>query len=212
MMFGVSPAYVISLKGEQFTAADQAGALKSIAALGFDCFQPEVFQQALLEEWTEGGARMVGREAGRLGLRASQLVGHFLLKAFDSVQAVDSDWGIAEVERFASTLGHFPECQILTVPLPPFKQRELPEVELKRLGRRLREKVATMSRGVASWGGTLALEIMPQSLVGGVAPLRELLDAVEPKVGYNFDTGHAWASKEPVVLVPEASVHRTVIV
>jgi sugar phosphate isomerase/epimerase len=52
-------------------------------------------------------------------------------------------------------------------------------------------------------GKRLALEILPGSLVGGLQGLLRLIDALgSPNFGYNFDTGHAWASREAIELVP----------
>ena len=54
-----------------------------------------------------------------------------------------------------------------------------------------------------SAGKRLALELMPLSLVGGTEGFLRLLK--EPGLGelaYNFDTGHAWARKERVELIP----------
>ena len=41
-LIGVSPAYVISRFGDQFTADQMAAGLEDVAAMGFGGFQPEV--------------------------------------------------------------------------------------------------------------------------------------------------------------------------
>jgi sugar phosphate isomerase/epimerase len=57
---------------------------------------------------------------------------------------------------------------------------------------------------IAEEGGKrLALEILPGSLIGGLQGLLRLIDVLEsPNFGYNFDTGHAWASREAIELIP----------
>jgi len=57
---------------------------------------------------------------------------------------------------------------------------------------------------IAEKGGKkIALEILPGSLVGGLQGLLHLIDILgSPNFGYNFDTGHAWASREAIELAP----------
>ena len=46
MMFGVSPAFVLSLHGQDFSVDDFCEALPRIGRLGFTAYQPEVFHAA----------------------------------------------------------------------------------------------------------------------------------------------------------------------
>ncbi len=43
---------------------------------------------------------------------------------------------------------------------------------------------------------------MPYALLAGTGALKMFLDELPESVGFNFDTGHAWACKERIELVP----------
>lgn len=200
MKFGVSPSYMISLWGEEFTAEQQIESLPGIADLGFWSFQPEVYLSDRLAQWVSGGAARVGAAADRYGLTASQLVGHFLLHGFDTEESLYSDWGINEAGRFAETSSLLPGCEVVTLPLPAFASG--PQPDPAALRGRLLEKLRLLADAVAEGGCRLALELLPYSLLGGTGDLRALLQELPERVGYNFDTGHAWACKERVELIP----------
>jgi sugar phosphate isomerase/epimerase len=49
----------------------------------------------------------------------------------------------------------------------------------------------------------MALEILPGAVVGGIDGFLRLCDHIgTDTLGLNFDTGHAWASKENLYLIP----------
>jgi sugar phosphate isomerase/epimerase len=49
----------------------------------------------------------------------------------------------------------------------------------------------------------MALEIMPAAIIGGIDGFLRLCDQLgSDSLGLNFDTGHAWASKENMYLIP----------
>ena len=78
-MIGVSPAYFISRFGNGFTPRQVAGDLETLAKMGFEGFQLEVFHGERLAEWVSKGAFAVRDRSRGLGLRASQFVAHFML-------------------------------------------------------------------------------------------------------------------------------------
>lgn len=200
MKFGVSPAYMISLWGETFTVEEQIGSLAGIAALGFQAFQPEVYLPERLGGWLSGEAARLGEAAEGAGLVASQLVGHFLLHGFDLEESLLSEWGIEEAGRFSQTASLLPGCEVVTLPLPPFAPGPVPDPVALR--RRLISKLGAIATAVEESGQRLALELLPHSLLAGTGDLKTLLDSLPESVGYNFDTGHAWACKERVELIP----------
>ena len=200
MKFGVSPAYMISLWGEAFTAEQQIESLPGIVDLGFRAFQPEVYLPERLGPWISDGASRVGEAAERTGLTASQLVGHFLLHGYETEEALYSDSGIEEAGKFAETAALLPGCEVVTLPLPAFVPGPTPETNALR--GRLREKLAAVAAAVGESGVKLALELLPYSLVGGTEALRAAMEELPETVGYNFDTGHAWACKERIELIP----------
>ena len=60
---GVSPAYHLSRYGDRFTPEDVAASLGDIQALGFSCFQLEVFHPDTLSDWLRRGAALVENAA-----------------------------------------------------------------------------------------------------------------------------------------------------
>ena len=117
-MFGVSPAYFISRFSDRFSAIDIADSLPDLARAGFDAFQPEIFHPETIDSWLAGGAARVDQAARDTGLSPSQFVGHFLLHAFESPEAIASAWGIEETEKTLGVMGGIGGCTILTVPIP----------------------------------------------------------------------------------------------
>ncbi len=203
--FGVSPAYFFSRFTTDFTVEQIAQALPDLRALGFDGFQLEIYHVDRLEEWETKGA-MLASVAQEEGLIPTQFVGHFLLHGFESLETLRSAFGIEEMKRVLDILKDFPECRVITVPIPAFQipagsvwDRETYEDMYQRLV----EKVAFQLEIVEAAGFRMALEIVPSSLLGGIEgflKLRSLLGSTT--LGYNFDTGHAFSSKEILPFVP----------
>ena len=202
---GVSPAYQLSYYGDRFLPEDMAASLGNILAMGFSSFQLEVFHPDTLSLWVQQGSALVARAAEKHGIFPSQFTGHFLLHGFDSPSSLISDFGIEEIKSCLEILKPFPNCSVITLVVPAFS---LPEPvgnkeEYNRLWNRLIKKLQIMLTIVEGGGKRLALEILPGSLVGGLQGLLRLIDSLaSPNFGYNFDTGHAWASRETIELVP----------
>jgi sugar phosphate isomerase/epimerase len=208
MMFGVSPAFVLSGWGEGFSPADYAEALDVLAELGFTSFQLEVYSPDRLGEWLSGGSTLVGARADSLGLCPSQFVAHFLLSAFASSKALQSNQGLEEMKMIVEILQAFPACTVVTLPIGGFRTDSLRSAEVGRgkyeeLERRFEDKLLRILEIVERSGRRMALEILPYSFLGGTSGLLRLLESIaSQRLGYNFDTGHAWACKEDVALIP----------
>ncbi|MDZ7792580.1 MAG: sugar phosphate isomerase/epimerase family protein [Spirochaetia bacterium] len=93
---------------------------------------------------------------------------------------------------------------IITIPQPPF---ELPQNKkwpvYSALWSVYLNSLDKLRNLAAEVGFTLALEVLPGSLLGtidGFLRMTETLGA--PYIGLNLDTGHAWACKEKVELIP----------
>jgi sugar phosphate isomerase/epimerase len=207
-MFGVSPAYFLSRFTDRFTSRDIARSLPDLRRSGFRAFQPEVFHPANLEEWRKEGAVLIKEAADASGLVASQFVGHFLLHAFTTPEALASDFGIDETKKALEGVQQFPECGVLTVVIPAFTPSapaSLTPQAYAGFRSRLVEKLGRMLEITADAGRRLALEVLPGSLLGGTQGLLRLGDELGSSAfGYNFDTGHAWSCKEWVPLIPAA--------
>ena len=202
---GVSPAYHISRYGDRFRPEDVAASLNDLLSMGFSSFQLEVFHPDTLSDWAQRGSAMVAKAAEQQGILPSQFVGHFLLDGFNSPSSLESEFGINEVKSCVEILKPFPDCRVITLVVPAFSLSGITvdSALYLQLWNRLIEKMRLMLDIAEEGGKQLALEILPGSLLGGLQGLMRLIDALgSPNFGYNFDTGHAWASREAIELVP----------
>lgn len=203
-MIGVSPAYFISMAGDRFTPQDVAEALPEISGMGFRGVQLEIFHEEVLDLWLEGGARLVQDRLEDLGLVSTQFVAHFLMRAFADPGQLGSDYAIREMTKLLEIVDHFDACRIITVPLGPFEPVCQPgPSDYHAYQRILMEKLGRLLEMVSRTGRTLALEILPSALIGGIDGFLHFCDLIGfADLGLNFDTGHAWACKENLYLVP----------
>lgn len=203
-MSGVSPAYFISRFGNGFTPQQVAGDLKTLAKMGFEGFQLEVFHGETLMEWESEGAFAVRDRSRDLGLRASQFVAHFMLQDFADPQRLVSNEAIEHMKTVLDIVDHFDECRVVTVPLPAFECRTPSFVgDYKDLFERCAAKVSRLLAMVEDAGRRMALEILPGAIVGGIDGFLRLCEHLSSDtLGFNFDTGHAWACKENLYLIP----------
>ncbi|TVR28855.1 MAG: sugar phosphate isomerase/epimerase [Spirochaetaceae bacterium] len=205
-MFGVSPAYFISRCGDRFTPRNVIEGLADLKALGFDGFQLEIYHADTIQVWTGGGFGEIFAAADTAGMTISQFVGHALLNAFSDEAALLSPWGIAETAAIAALLP--PErCPVFTLPIPAFTSavgltRTL--AGWTRIEQRFVEKLGAMAGTIERRGLQVALEVLPGSLVGGIHGFLTLAERLQrdgvANLGFNLDTGHAWASREPLAL------------
>jgi sugar phosphate isomerase/epimerase len=206
-MYGVSPAFVLSGRGENFSSEDFCACLERIASLGFDAFQPELFHAERLPEWLNGGARRVAARSRALGLTASQFVAHFMMPRFASAAALRSDEGREELKKVAELAACFEGCRIITLPIGPWQYAPHLGEEASaqpELSGRFHDKLAGLLEIAAAAGFYLALEILPYSFLAGSEGFLRLHHALgSERLGLNLDTGHLWACKEPLPLLPE---------
>jgi sugar phosphate isomerase/epimerase len=201
---GVSPAYFISRYTDRFTPSDVCEGLAEIFELGFHQFQLEVFHLEDLAGWVNGGGRQVRRCSQEHGLRPSQFVAHFMLKAFSNTPSVMSDSGLVEIDSVLQIVDHFEDCPVVTIPLGAFDaQGIVRRSDYTALFNRCVEKIGRLLERVEGAGRRLALEIMPSAVIGGIDGFLRLCDQLQTdSLGLNFDTGHAWAAKENLHLIP----------
>ncbi len=203
-MIGVSPAYFISRFGNGFTPRQVAGDLETLAKMGFEGFQLEVFHGERLAEWVSKGAFAVRDRSRGLGLRASQFVAHFMLADFADRQSLISNAAIDQMKVVLDLVDRFDECRVITVPLPPF-ECETPSLadDYTGLFERCAGKVSRLLAMVEDAGRCMALEILPGAFVSGIDGFLRLCEHLgSDTLGLNFDTGHAWACKENLYLIP----------
>ncbi len=203
-MIGVSPAYLISRYGSRFTPEDVAGGLEQLAQMGFQGFQLEVFHADTLADWAGRGAALVRKRSSELGLQPTQFVAHFMLEAFADPEHLRSDAALEQMKSVLDVVERFEECRVVTVPLPAFKAAApLAAEEFRGLFDHCLEKVARLMGLVEGAGRRLALELMPAAIIGGIDGFLRLCERLGAEsLGFNFDTGHAWAAKENLNLIP----------
>jgi sugar phosphate isomerase/epimerase len=206
-MFGVSPAFILSGYGHGFSLENYCEALPRIRRLGFDAFQPEIYTAAAVSEWKQGGRR-VQRIATDLGLTPTQFVAHFMLDWFASPERLGPDQGLDDLRRVIEVVQAFPACRVLTIPAGQFQVEwgaptATSDAAWREIQQRLIEKIRRYLEVVSSAGLRLAFEIMPFSVIGGIRRFLDLCDQIgSPDLGLNFDTGHAWACREMVPMLP----------
>lgn len=203
-LYGVSPAYFISAFSDRFTAHDVSSSLPDLRALGYNAFQMEIFHPETLSEWVDDGSKRVGDAAHRSGLVVSQFVAHFLLHAFESIERIHSAWGIEECGRVVEMLNEIEAAPVITVPLPAITgETSEPYIDLWKA---VIYKLTEMARIVRASDRRLGLEIMPGAVISGTDGFLRIQSALAAQgfdIGYNFDTGHAWAQREPLWLIPD---------
>ncbi len=206
-MYGVSPAFVLSGRGEDFSSEDFCACLEQIAAFGFDAFQPEVFYTERLPEWLEGGARRVAARSRAVGLAASQFVAHFMMPCFASAAALRSEEGREELKKVTELAACFEGCRVITLPIGPWQYAPHLGEEAgaqPELAGRFHDKLAGLLEIAAAADFYLAMEILPYSFLAGSEGFLRLHHVLgSERLGINLDSGHLWACKEPLPLLPD---------
>ena len=201
-MFGVSPAFILSKYGNSFTADQFTDSLDHIKRLGFSGFQPEIFLKEELDKWYNGGAEKVAHRAKEIDLKPTQFVAHFLLESFSSEENLFSDYGIAELEKLIKIMNDFQDCNTIVVPVGLFNSDKLNR-GYDELKNRLFDKIGKFLEIISSNDKKFAVEIMPYSIAEGISGFLELSQKLNSEYfGISLDTGHAWACRELVELLP----------
>lgn len=205
-MFGVSPAFTISLYTHRFTASQMAESLTLLPALGFTCYQPEIYRVEELAAWINGGAGEVAESGRRLGLRPSQFVAHFLLEYFGRRDLLASPAGIDEFSGVCEVCEAFEGLSVITLPLPAFRADRGSWSEAYAA---LIDKLGRIGEIAHAAGIAVALEVLPRSLLGGPAGVALLVGELSDlPFGYNLDTGHIWAGGDNPAWAAERLGHR----
>jgi sugar phosphate isomerase/epimerase len=200
--FGVSPAFFFSRHTTNYSAEDFRSSLHAVRTLGFGAFQAEIYQREKVTEWLSGGGTQVIGLAKELDLHVSQFVAHFLMPGFATRARLADHSDLAALPPVAEVAARFPGCGVLTVPMARFEP-DRTSVSHAELWERLRDKVAACLAISRAAGLKLALEILPYSLLTNADGfLRLAAEIGAPDLGVNLDTGHAWAQREVMELLP----------
>lgn len=203
-MIGVSPAYFISRYGDRFTPAEVADGLAAVAQLGCKGFQLEVYHREMLGQWLNGGAQWVRQRSLDLDLAATQFVAHFVMGAFADKKGLNSGSELDDMQIVLEIVSRFNECRTITVPLGTFEPGPTcGRDDYRMFFERCTKKIGDLLEMVEKSGCRMALEIMPAAIIGGVDGFIRLCEQLDTdSLGLNFDTGHAWAAKENLYLIP----------
>jgi sugar phosphate isomerase/epimerase len=207
-MFGVSPAFVVSLYGKQFSVKDFCQALEIANELGFSGFQPEIYVQEALPDWINSGSKTINKKAGELGLQPTQFVAHFMMENFSSPEQINSDSGLEDLKNVIEITKDFNNCKVLTIPIGPLSLHwdQIQDMNLSwasDIRKRFVEKLNKFLELITNSGLVFALEILPSSVVDGIEGFLAICNELNsPDLGINLDTGHAWACREIVPLLP----------
>jgi sugar phosphate isomerase/epimerase len=206
-MIGVSPAFVFSLYTTGFTVRDYCAALPRLERIGFRAFQPEIYAAESVPEWLRE-AGQVQRTAADLGLTPTQFVAHFMLAWFACPERLEPDLGLDDLKRVVEVVSAFPACRVVTVPAAQFQIEWGSAAGTGMAGwadfrQRVMEKIRRYLDVVSGAGLTLAFELAPFSVIGGIRRFLNICEQIgSPDLGLNLDTGHAWACRELVPLLP----------
>ena len=206
-MIGVSPAFMVSLYGPEFSIGQFCEGLRLVKDIGFSAYQPEIFVKTALPEWGLH-ARNVTRTASDLGLVPTQFVAHFMLEQFSNSEQLSPRRGLDELKQVLDIMQVFSPCRVLTIPALQFSVNwDSPGATSfqwwQEVHQRLVEKIEQYVEIVAGAGLQLAFEILPFSVFGGTGRFLALCNEIgSPALGLNFDTGHAWACRDLVPVLP----------
>ena len=208
-MIGVSPAYFLSLFSPQFTPDEIADSLEGIRKTGFRTVQLETFLPEQVELWDKAACARIKTNVQEADLEVSQFVAHHLMHSFRTVETLRSNELTSEFRRVLRIVEEVHPEGIITIPQPPF---ELPQDRkwpvYSALWALYLDTLDKLRNLAAEAGFTLAVEVLPGSLLGnsdGFLRMTETLGA--PYIGLNLDTGHAWACKEKLELIPLKTAH-----
>jgi len=204
-MIGVSPAYFFSRFTTDFSVDQYAMGLPLLKEIGFGAYQLEIYDAARIDEW-RAGALGLAAAAKNCGLIESQFVAHFLMERTRSIDALSCDTGDDEVHKVVEIVQAFPSCKTVTIPVGPFIDQDSSKLQGGQFDTAwalLGERLTRWASIIEAEGLRMALEIVPSSLVANTDGFMRLMDSISnTTIGYNFDTGHAWSSREPITLIP----------
>jgi sugar phosphate isomerase/epimerase len=127
-----------------------------------------------------------------------------MLEGFADRQSLVSNAAVENMKVVLEIADLFDECRVVTVPLPAFDyQAASNRDDYLFLFERCAAKVSRLLATVEDAGRRMALEILPGAIVGGIDGFLRLCEHLgSDTLGLNFDTGHAWACKENLYLIP----------
>lgn len=203
-MIGISPAFMISLLNKKFSITDYINLIPKIYETGFSGFQPEIFTKTDLDNWTEKKIKQLNQVAIDNNIKPTQFVGHYLLYMFSNEQNLRCEDGLEDIKKIIDICSFLKHCDVFTIPIADFQHRnELDLNENQENYKYLIDKIHKILSILNPYNFRFALEILPFSILGGSTGFKLLAAEINnKKLGINLDTGHFWACKENINLIP----------
>ena len=205
---GVSPALLISMYGNQYTPENVCEAMELITSWGFSNIQIEIFDKEKIPLWLEeGGAKKVRKVQEKLGINISQLVCHLLIDECTSRSSLLSDTHVDIMKEVVQIGKELNCCDSITLPIGSFindvDNKIIDQTIIEDLRKDLVNKIRCLFEPVREASYKLAVELLPFNIAGGYSRFSKICDNISPgRLGFLFDTGHAWVGKEDVVAIP----------
>ncbi len=207
-MFGVSPAFIVSMYGNHFSFNQFCEVLPIISELGFSGYQPEVFCKSELIKWQNEGAFLVNKKAEDLGLHPNQFVAHCLMENFSTAEELFSLENIDDLKIVLDIVKKFPECKTIVIPIGHFSSNHIKLENLnyylyENLKEALVKKISKYLEMITEADLKFAIEVLPNSIVEGTDGFLDLSKKLNSNnFGISLDTGHAWACRELIQFLP----------
>ncbi|MFO7731402.1 MAG: sugar phosphate isomerase/epimerase [Spirochaetia bacterium] len=203
-MIGASPAYFLSLFSPRFTPGHIESSLSELSRMGFQSLQLETFVPEQVDLFDKTTCARLKASIETAGLSTSQFVAHHLQDYFSSLEGFTDSQLISDFRRILSVAALVHPQGTLTIPQPAFATSDrFPLPSFSDLWSTYLDKLDTLRNLATEEGMALAVEVLPGSLLGnsdGFLRMSTCLGA--PYIGINLDTGHAWACKENMALLP----------
>lgn len=198
-MIGVSPAYFISKFGQDFGPEQIFGSIPVLKGMGYDGFQLEITKPNNIALWDPNSLNAIKHSATANGMRITQLVAHCWIDYFNNSESLLGASFSSNDVRLMRNILDVTNCDILTIPFGAFilnnycSIRELEDMLIGSI-RMILDGIPTKVK--------LAFEIQPGAIIQGSAGFTRIYERIgNQRVMYNFDTGHANASKENLLLL-----------
>lgn len=206
-MIGVSPAYFLSKYGDDFTIADLIKEIPLLKEQGFEAFQVEVTKRKYLKDWDSDSLDKLTKVCIKEQIQVSQVVAHFWIDDLSTLEGLQHGLNLVEVEQMLWMVNKLPRCRQLTVPFGRFEPDDTiigDAGTYSSLFQQLAETLEKLCTLAGQQGTFIALELQPGAIIQGAAGFLQMSNLIKghPALAYNFDTGHAHATKDIVELIP----------
>lgn len=201
--YGVSPGFIISKYGMNYSYEEICNTLPEIKALGFQCFQGEIVESKQVDEWYEHGGSEVKKAMIQNDLEMSMFVCHFLGDFFNSSELLKSFESESYIKKVVKITNDIAKNNIISVPLSVLNEKIKSEMPMEEIYHYTVENFRRLGKIITEAGHKFAVEIPINSIVPNFESMVTFLDDVGYELGLNLDTGHPDADGLDVTKMPE---------